>query len=77
MNRTLKIKVKGKLDPSWREWFDGLEVMAENGHTILIGDAKDEAYVHGVLLKIRDLNLKLISVEITDNANEGNDPDKA
>ena len=63
MSKTIKIKIKGQLDSSWRDWFNGLEISEEN-HTILYGDAIDEAFVHGLLAKIRDLNLKLLSVNI-------------
>lgn len=63
MNSIIKIKIKGHLDASWRDWFDGLDIEKEGDHTLLLGDAKDEAFVYGILDKIRDLNLKLISVE--------------
>ena len=63
MNSKIKIKVKGHLDSSWKDWFDGLEIITEEDHTLLLGDARDEAFIYGVLNKIRDLNLKLISVE--------------
>ena len=59
--------IKGQLDPDWKEWFEGMEIAEEN-HTVLFGDATDEAFVHGILAKIRDLNLKLISVDIIDDA---------
>ena len=63
MKSIIKIKIKGHLDSSWKDWFDGLEIIKEDDHTLLLGDARDEAFVYGVLNKIRDLNLKLISVE--------------
>ena len=63
MNSIIKIKIKGHLDSSWKDWFDGLEIIIEEDHTVLLGDARDEAFIYGVLNKIRDLNLKLISVE--------------
>jgi len=66
MSKKIKIKIKGQLDSGWRDWFDGLEISEEN-HTILYGDAIDEAFVHGVLAKIRDLNLKLLSVDIIED----------
>lgn len=62
MNSKIKIKVKGNLDASWTEWFEGMEIINEGEFTILSGEKKDEAFVHGILNKIRDLNLKLISV---------------
>ena len=63
MNSKIKIKIKGQLDSTWKDWFDGLDIITEDDHTLLLGDARDEAFIYGVLNKIRDLNLKLISVE--------------
>lgn len=63
MNSIIKIKIKGHLDSSWKDWFDGLDIITEENHTILLGNARDEAFIYGVLNKIRDLNMKLISVE--------------
>ena len=58
-----KIRVKGHLDRRWSDWFDGLEIInLQNGETILTGDIVDQAALHGVLAKVRDLNLPLISV---------------
>jgi hypothetical protein len=58
-----KIRVKGHLDERWSDWFDGLEITnLENGETMLSGDIVDQAALHGVLAKVRDLNLPLISV---------------
>lgn len=77
MSKKIRIKIKGQLDSSWRDWFDGLEI-SEDSHTILYGDAIDESFVHGVLAKIRDLNLKLISVDILEEGEEKrpNNPSK-
>lgn len=69
MKSTIKIKIKGHLDSTWEDWFDGLDIITEEDYTILMGDAKDEAFVYGVLNKIRDLNLKLISVEKIEESN--------
>ena len=58
-----KIRVKGHLDVRWSEWFDGLEITnLENGETMLSGDIVDQAALHGVLAKVRDLNLALVAV---------------
>ena len=58
-----KIRVKGHLDRRWSDWFDGLEIInLQSGETILSGDIVDQAALHGVLAKVRDLNLLLISV---------------
>lgn len=70
MKIIIKIKIKGHLDSSWKAWFDGLEIIKEDDHTLLLGDARDEAFVYGILNKIRDLNLILISVEKIENPNQ-------
>lgn len=58
-----EIKVKGELDPVWIEWFEGLELSHDcKGNTVLTGNIVDHTALHSILLKIRDLNLKLISV---------------
>jgi hypothetical protein len=58
-----EIKVKGQLDPYWSEWFDDLAMTYdEQGHTILSGSLIDQAALHGLLVKIRDMGLPLISV---------------
>jgi hypothetical protein len=58
-----EIRVKGHLDRRWSDWFDGLEITnMENGEAVLSGDIVDQAALHGVLAKVRDLNLPLISV---------------
>jgi hypothetical protein len=59
------IIVQGHLDAKWKDWFDDLAISYEGTNTILSGNIKDEAHLHGVLNKIRDLNLKLISVNPT------------
>ena len=58
-----EIRVKGHLDGHWSEWFDGLEITnLENGEAMLSGDIVDQAALHGVLAKVRDLNLGLVVV---------------
>jgi hypothetical protein len=59
-----KIEVEGHLDPSWSSWLDDLTVEPQaNGETLLTGPVRDQAALHGLLHKIRDLGLLLISVE--------------
>ncbi len=61
------ITVKGCLDPCWSEWFDGMTMACtESGETILSGPVPDQAALHGLLLRIRDLNLTLIAVNRRD-----------
>jgi hypothetical protein len=58
-----EIKVKGELDPVWIEWFESLTLSHDSdGNTVLAGPIVDHTALHSILLKIRDLNLKLISV---------------
>jgi hypothetical protein len=58
-----RICVKGYLGPEWTEWFDGLTITQdENGNTLLSGPIVDQAALYGILNKIRDLGLLLLSV---------------
>jgi len=58
-----KIRVKGHLGCQWTEWFDGLIITPEeNGETLLTGPVVDQAALHGLIKKVRDLGLPLISV---------------
>jgi len=58
-----EIRVEGHLGPGWSEWFDRLTVTPlEYGQTLLIGPVADRAALHGLLGKIRDLNLELVAV---------------
>lgn len=60
---TYHITVKGALDPKWSDWFDGLAFIPQaNGETLLAGPVADQAALHGLLAKIRDLGLPLLSV---------------
>jgi hypothetical protein len=56
-----QIRLRGELDPGWSDWFDGLRVAAEGGGTLLVG-RMDQATLHGVLKRVRDLGVPLISV---------------
>ena len=56
-----QIQVEGALDRSWSDWFNGMAVTFEEGLTTLTG-AVDQSALHGILARIRDLNMKLISV---------------
>ncbi len=57
------IRVKGQVGPEWSEWFDGMTITCdETNETILSGQVLDQAALYGVLNKIRDLGLPLLSV---------------
>ena len=58
-----QIRIKGHLDPRWTGWFGGLTITLEdNGVTLLTGPVVDQAALHGLLRKVRDLGMPLISV---------------
>lgn len=62
-----RITVQGVLDRGWADWFDGLSVMPlSNGETLLSGRIADQAALHGLLARIRDLGLPLLSVKRAD-----------
>jgi hypothetical protein len=62
MKGKTEIKVQGYLDKRWKSSFEGMEISYSGNNTLLTGDIKDEAHLHGVLNQIRDLNLKLLSI---------------
>jgi hypothetical protein len=58
-----EIRIKGHLDDKWADWFEGLTITrADNGETLLRGPLVDQAALHGVLRKVRDLGLPLLAV---------------
>ncbi len=59
-----EIRIESHLDPSWSEWLQGMAIVPVGaGETLLSGEVADQAALHALLARIRDLNLKLISVE--------------
>jgi hypothetical protein len=59
-----QIKVKGVLDDTWSDWFDGLTITHDAaGNTLLEGAVRDQTALYGLLAKARDLQLTLIAVE--------------
>jgi hypothetical protein len=62
----VEIRVKGVLDSRWSGWFEGLEITGDaSGQTLIAGPVADQAALHGLLAKVRDLGLPLISVRHT------------
>ncbi len=58
-----QIRIKGHLGPQWTDWFEGLTITLEdNGETLLTGPVIDQAALHGLLKKMRDLGMPLLSV---------------
>ena len=62
---TYRFRVKGHLDDRWSDWFGGLAIhLQEDGTTLLVGAVVDQAALHGVIIRIRDLALPLLSVRL-------------
>ena len=58
-----EIRIRETLEPEWTEWFEGMDLRREEGGgTLLSGPVADQAALHGLLLRIRNLNLTLLSV---------------
>jgi hypothetical protein len=62
-----RIKLEGQLDVEWKAWFDGFSISYEGeDSTVLTGEIIDDAALHGILKKIRDLGITLLSINILD-----------
>lgn len=61
--REVEIRVKGQIDPGWSDWFNGLTITHNpQGESILTGYVRDQSELRGILTKLADLGLELISV---------------
>ncbi|MBN1639954.1 MAG: hypothetical protein JXA09_01870 [Anaerolineae bacterium] len=58
-----QIRLQGELDEDWSDWLNDLAIQVEGGITTLTGKVADQPALHGLLIKIRDLGLPLISIE--------------
>ncbi len=77
MPQYVEIKIKGRLDPLWAEWFSGLAMAhLEGDETLLSGTLPDQAALHGMLERIRDLNIPLISVACGDESGPNQDQER-
>jgi hypothetical protein len=64
-----QIRIEGHLDPKWSDWFEGLSITLENnGTTLLTGPVVDQAALYGLLRKVRDLGMPLLSVNRLESA---------
>lgn len=73
-SQVYQIRIKGHLNSSWSEWFEGLSITPEeDGTTVLTGPVADQPALHGLLVKIRDLGVPLVSVNCV-KPNEGEVP---
>ena len=62
-----EIRVEGIIDQSWSQWFDGMQITTESGgETVIAGEVADQATLHGLLTRVRDVGLALVSVLRTD-----------
>ena len=66
LNPRYEIRIKGVLDERWTAWFEDLQVSRDGEDTVIAGPVADQAALHGLLTKVRDLGLFLISVRHLD-----------
>ncbi len=58
----VEIRIKGHIAPHWSDWFAGLTITQTDDETILTGEVDDQAALYGLLARVRDLGLSLVSV---------------
>jgi len=74
MAQYYEIRLKGHLDLSWSEWLDNMTIIhQDNGETLLTGPVADQAALHGVLNRMRDIGIPLISVNPVDETQAGDE----
>lgn len=62
MNKTVTIKIKGIIDSQWQVCFQGMQISHERDNSIIHGSVLDDAQLYGIIDKMRDLNLSIISL---------------
>jgi hypothetical protein len=64
--KRVKFHIRGQIDEEWADWFDGLEIVSgAHGTSILQGEMADASAIYGLIAKLRDLGLELLSIEQT------------
>ncbi len=73
-----RIRIKGALSDQWSEWFENMTITLDNdGNTLISGPVVDDAALHGLLKKVRDLGLRLLSVNLMEPGEDEVDCRKA
>ncbi len=62
MSDQYEIRLQGHLGPQWSQWFEGLVIQQERDETVLTGPIVDQAALHGILAKIRDIGIPLLAL---------------
>jgi hypothetical protein len=65
-----QFRLRGQLSQQWTDWFEGLTITFEEGNTLLTGAVIDQAALHGILKKVRDLGLPLLSVNSVESSRQ-------
>ena len=76
MSDAYEIRIRGHLEPRWASWFDGLTLTLDpDGTTVIRGQVADQAALHGLIQKVRDIGLPLVSVTSTATPSKEPRPD--
>jgi hypothetical protein len=71
-HRTYRLRVAGHLDDRWAGWFDGLTITSyDDGTCTLTGEVADQAQLHGILARLRDVGVTLVSLSALDDDQDG------
>jgi hypothetical protein len=68
---TYQIRLRGILDPSWSDWFDNFTITTQGEETLMEGQVADQAALHGILSKINDLGLAIVTVTQVEEIGNG------